>query len=229
MNYCTRFFAVAFLSMITVWASCTKKGDNTKLQDENEPVSEFMPTTPGSWWMYASNEGDVTIRRATGRDSVKEDRTYSYFETTDTVSAYVTPEYFGKNGDLYIMLIDVDGSQENYYTVVVQKENAEVGNTWSNTGSITYAGNKFNLLTEGEVVSTGGTLTINGKTYTDVVEIKNKLKAKHVLMPNYVSCGTAVMWFSKGVGIVKTIFDISIMDVYKRKYTDSLLDYHIEK
>ncbi len=208
-------------------AAC-KKGDNEKLGGDNVPITGFMSTKPGSYWTYGSNEGSVTIRRATGLDSIKEGRTYSYFETTDTTSHYITPEYFGKNGDLYVMLIDMNGKQEDYFTVVVQKDSAQVGDNWSNTGSITYGGMKFNLLTEGEVVSVGGTLTINGNTFKEVVEIRNKLKGKPVTLPAYVDCGTATMWFAKGIGIIKSDFNISIAGAYKRQYRDSLIDYHIE-
>ncbi len=152
-----------------------KKGDNQKLDGDNDPVSDFMSTKDGSWWMYGSNEGTITIRRATGRDSVMLGRVYNYYEMTDTTaqSQYVTPEYFGKNQDNFLMLVDMDlnGNKQNYLNVVVQKDNPQVGTTWSNTGSLSYGGMPFDLLTEGEIKATGGTMVLNGTTYTDVTEI----------------------------------------------------------
>lgn len=219
--------AILVLACPVLLFSC-KKGDNEKLAEDNDPVTGYMSTKAGSWWMYGSNDGTITRRVATGIDSAKLDRTYNYYETTDTLSQHVTPEYFGKNNDLFLMLIDLDGSETSYMNVVVQKDNAQVGDTWSNTGDITYSGMKFDLLAEGEVMATGGSMSINGHDYTDVVEIRNKLKAKPFLAPTYVNCGTVRMWFRKGVGILKADYDISISSFFSKQYTDSLIDYHLE-
>ncbi len=222
----TLIYTATVFTLFGLAASC-KKGDNTKLDDHNEPVSEFMSTKEGSWWTYGSNEGTVTTRRATGRDSLKLERIYNYYETTDTSSKFVTPEYFAKNQDLYIMLVDMDGSQSKYINVVVQKDSAQVGDTWTNTGTVNYSGLPVQVLIEGTVTETDGNMTINGNNFTDVVTISNKLKAKVIAMPTYVNCGTVTMSFKKGVGIIKSDFDINILSYYSRRYTDSLLQYHI--
>jgi len=222
-------YAIVVAALLAGMVSC-KKGDNEKLENENTPVAGFMSARQGSWWLYASNENTVVRRVATGRDSVKMGLSYNYYEATDTTSQYVTPEYFARNGDKFLMLVDLDGSQTNYMNVVVHKDNPQLGDTWSNTGSISYSGMSFDLLAEGEITGVQGTLTINGHTYTDVVEITNTLKAKPQIPPTpvYVNCGTARMWFQKGIGLIKSEFDISIASFYSRHYTDSLLDYHIE-
>lgn len=226
-KYILYFVALVALPCITLTAC--KKGDNEKLDGDNDPISDFMSTKEGSWWMYGSNEGTVTIRRATGKDSTMLERVYNYYETTDTASQYVNPEYFGKNQDKFLMLVDMDlnGNKQNYINVVVQKDNPTVGDSWSNTGSLTYAGMPFDLLTEGEIKSIGGTMVLNGATYTEVTEIENQLKFKPKLHPVYAKCGTARMWFAKGIGIIKSDFDISIGSLYSRQYTDSLLSYHL--
>lgn len=226
-KYILHFTALSVFACTSLIAC--KKGDNQKLDGDNDPVSDFMSTKAESWWMYGSNEGTVTIRRATGKDSTMLGRIYNYYETTDTTSQYVTPEYFGKNQDKFLMLVDMDlnGNRQNYMNVVVQKDNPQVDDSWSNTGSLSYGGMPFDLLTEGKVKSTGGTMTMNGITYTEVTQIENALKFKPKLTPIYVKCGTATMWFAKGIGIIRSDFDISIGSLYSRKYNDSLLSYHI--
>lgn len=232
MNHITK---AAILVMATgiVFFSC-KKGDNQKLLGENEPVTGIMSTKSGSWWLYGSNEAIVTRRVATGRDSFKLERTYDYYETTDTTTGHITPEYFGKNGDNYIMLVDLDGSETEYINVIVQKENPKAGDKWSNTADKKFSGIPFKILTEGKIVSTGGTMVINDNTFTDVTEVENALKVKLAPEPDfkYTDCGKIRMWFAKGVGIVKSDFDISIklafVKAYSRHYTDSLVAYHIE-
>lgn len=221
--------AVALVVILSgIFYSC-KKGANEKLEENNDPVSGYMSTKAGSWWLYGANDGTITRRRATGIDSVMLGRVYNYYETTDTVSLHVTPEYFGKNSDKFLMLVDLDGNQSNYMNVVVQKDSSQVGDSWSNTGDISYSGMKFDLLAEGEVVSINGTMSINGHTYTNVVEVNNVLKAKPILFPTYTNCGTVRMWFQKGIGILKADYDISISSFFSKQYTDSLLDYHIEE
>src|SRR5690606_6614623 len=206
----------------------TKPGDNEKLKDENEPVGDFLPSSEGSYWLYASNEGNVNRRVATGRDSVYNGKSYDYFENTDTTTEFVTPEYFGKNGEFYLMLLDLDGSQQNYLDLIVMKDNPKVGDEWTNTGSINYSGLGFDLKTEGEILSVGGTEVINGVTYTDVITTKNVLKGKPAATPSYINCGSVQMSFVKGIGVIKTTIDIEILSFYNRYYSDSLLEYQIE-
>lgn len=226
MKFSPKLWLLA-LSVCT-WISC-KKGDNEKLNDANDTVSDFMPVKAGCWWLYGSTDGSITRRVATGIDSMKLGRLYNYYENTDTMTQYFKPEYFGKNGSLFLMLVDLDGSATNYMNVVVMKDNPQVGETWTNTGDISYAGMSFDLKADGEVTGTGQTMTIGDHTYTDVVEINNKLKAKPALNPLYIDCGTAKAWFKKGVGIIKAKYDVHISSFYSIQYTDSLLNYHIEE
>lgn len=224
MNSITKIMAVAAVTSVVLF-SC-KKGDNEKLDENNTPVTDYMSTKQGSWWLYGSNDGTVTRRVATGRDSLKEGKMYNYYENTDTATQYFKAEYFGKNGDKFLTLADLDGSGTYYMAVVVHKDNAALGDTWENTGSITYGGMAFSLLAEGEVTGVGQTMTINGHTYTDVVVVNNKLKAKPSISPLYTNCGTAKAWFKKGVGIIKADYDIHLSTFFNKQYTDSLLDYH---
>jgi hypothetical protein len=224
MNSITKLLAVAAATSVVLF-SC-KKGDNEKLEENNTPVTDYMSTKQGSWWLYGSNDGTVTRRVATGRDSLKEGKMYNYYENTDTATQYFKAEYFGKNGDKFLTLADLDGTGTYYMTVVVHKDNAVLGDTWENTGSITYQGMSFSLLAEGEVTGVNQTMTINGHTYTDVVEVNNKLKAKPSISPAYTNCGTAKAWFKKGVGIIKADYDIHILTFVNKQYTDSLLDYY---
>lgn len=210
-------------------SSCKKKvGDNDKIVKPNDKVTDYMSTKSGSWWLYASRDGFVVKRNATGLDSMVMGFKYDYYLTVDTNSQAETPEFFAKNEDKYTMLIDMDGTQSNYIMGIVQKDSTFVGDSWTNTKSMTYSGIPVDLLIEGEVKAINQTLTINGNTFTNVTEVRNTLKAKTVITP-YINCGYVNMWFSKGVGVIKTDFNINIMSgAYTKKHTDSLIQYHIE-
>ncbi|XZF13711.1 hypothetical protein ACTHGU_18170 [Chitinophagaceae bacterium MMS25-I14] len=210
------------------FTACRKKvGDNVNLNPSNQTANDYMPTTAGSWWLYGAVDGTVIKRHATGKDSVKNGLLFSYYESVDTNSGYITPEYFGKNGDMYDMLIDLDGGQTNYMTIIVQRDSLYTGQSWDNTGSISYSGINFDLLAESHVVSLNGTYASNGKTYNNVVFITNNLKAKPSIAPLYSNCGTIDMWFVKGVGIVKEKMNVSIAGQFSKYYEDSLLDYSV--
>ena len=208
-------------------AACKKKGDNQNLEDTNTPVSDYMSTKAGSWWLYSTDDGHYVKRVATGKDSLKMDLVFNYYEATDSSTGHVTPEYFGKNGDKYLMLIDIDGNETNYLQAIIQKDNAQVGDTWTNTASVSYSGISFDLLTEGEVISVNGTLMLNGHLYSQVTEVKNTLKGKLSSTPVYTNCGTVTMWFVKGIGVLRSNFDINILSFYQKHYEHSLVDYHI--
>jgi len=225
MKYFTLFLTAGML----LFAASCKKGDNHKLDPDDQVPVDYMSTQPGSWWLYASNEDDVVYRRmATGLDSVKDGFTYNYYESYDTVYQRTTPEYFGKNGDKFLMLIDLFDDQQQYVTVVLSKDDPVVGDNWINTESFTYSGIALAAKFECEVVATGLSMTINGKHYNNIVQLKNELKARPSISPIFANCGTVMIWYSKGIGIIKRNFDINILSLYKRQYTDSLIDYHIE-
>ncbi|MFT4062605.1 MAG: hypothetical protein QM642_09650 [Edaphocola sp.] len=229
MNMKKLTFLAASAATLLFAAACTKDGDNKNLDDDNDSVEDYMSTTAGSWWLYGSTDGSITRRVATGKDSLKLNREYNYYENTDTVTLYFKPEYFAKNGSYFLTLVDLDGSATNYMEVIVSKDSAVQGDEFTNTGDITYSGVPIDLKAEGTVTATGLTMTIGSHTYTDVMQITNALKAKLSVSPIWTDCGTTTAWFKRGVGIIKTNYDVHILTFFNQNYTDSLLDYHIEE
>lgn len=222
----TMFFAICLLLF-----SCKKKdGENKHLNNDNKRPFDIMSTKAGSWWLYKADDGSVFYRYATGTDSLVEGLTYDYFYRVDTTSVMKEhiPEYFGKNDDKYISLIDLDGSQKSYITYVVLKDYWHKGQSWTNTENRKIQGWNLNLYIESEVMSISDTLTLNGKVYDSVILVHNDLKAKSVVMPAYIKCGTLDVWFKKGVGILQEKGDINVIGLLKKNYSDYLLDYHIE-
>lgn len=214
------------LTCLLFFTQCKKDGINQHLDPSKQTANDYMSTKAGSWWLYGTADGKVYKRQSTGKDTTKNGLAFSYYESIDTNSKYITPEYFGKNGNFYVTLFDLDGAQTDYMTVVIMQDSAVTGSSWSNTE--TYKGN-FDLLVESDVVSAGGTLVVNGKTYTDVSQVYSHLKAKPKAVPTYIDCGTINVWFSKGVGLLKQDVNISIFGAYNLQHKDSLMNYHIEQ
>lgn len=209
------------------FSACKKvEGDNKNLDDDNLSIEEFMSVNPGSHWEYKSNEGEHFIRVPKGTKQVVNDREWDYYESTEQSTMWVTPEYFAKNGDKLLMLLDLDGSQENYLEVIAYKENPVVGETFTNTHELKFGIMNIHALIESSIYQTNATFEYQGDMLEDVTIIKNKLKAKTGVMP-YIDCGDAFLYFKEGIGILKMDIDLSIMSFYEREYEDELIDYHI--
>lgn len=213
--------------------SCKKKtGENEKLDpNKHATVAEYMSTKPGSYWIYKSNEGNIHKRTATGLQETVNNKLYDLYITVDTTSAMKEEikTYFAKNENRYLTLIDIDGKQENYVEAIVYKDDAKVDDEWLNTGKVKISGFNLDVEIYSEVIDINATKEINGVVYDSVFVTKNKLKARQVpLVPSFVNVGTVEMWFKKGVGILGSDFDISVMSFYTRKYNDGIVTYHIE-
>ena len=81
---------------------------------------------------------------------------------------------------------------------------------------------------ESKVTGVYETRTIGNTTYDSVFVTKSTFEGKTALIPTWVPCGTIEMWFKKGVGVIKTNFNISILSFISKKTVVELIDYHIE-
>lgn len=222
---------VALLLSCTFFYACKKDGDNQNLNDKDTKAYDFMSTKKGSWWLYKADDGSVFYRYATGKDSTVAGLTFSYYYRIDTTSVMKeqTPEYFGKNKDFYITLIDLDGKQKDYITFIILKDNWHVGQKWDNAERKKISGFNVDMYIESEVKSVNDVLEYEGKTYDSVIHVHSNLKAKLVVSPAYTKCGTLEVWFRKGTGIIREKGDIDVMSgLVKKNYGDYLVDYHIE-
>ncbi|MES2478253.1 MAG: hypothetical protein V4561_04155 [Bacteroidota bacterium] len=221
--------------LLLCFCACKKKdGENQNLDRKNRQPFDIMSTKAGSWWLYKADDGAVFYRYATGKDSLVAGLYYDYFYRVDTTSVMKEqiPEYFGKNDSKYLSLIDVDSKQKDYITYVILKDGAYTGQTWQNTEDKKIQGWNLNMLIESQVINANEVLIVNGKVYENVIHVYNNLKAKSVVMPAYVSCGSLEVWFKKGVGIIKDKGNIDVapagVSLVKKDYGDELLEYHIE-
>lgn len=224
---------IVLLALALGAGSCTKKnGENQGLMAEDQRPYDLNSTKSGSTWIYGSKDGTIFTRYATGRDTTMNGLQYDYFYRIDSSSKYQTPEFFGKNKDRYLTLIDLDGSMNTYITFVFLKDNPVKGLGWKNTESKKIQGFNVDMLIESSVVSTDRTLVHNGHVFNNVIEVSSQLKAKLKLSPGYTDCGDLRVWFAKDVGIIKEIGDLTIrvagITMLKKEYDDSLISYHIE-
>lgn len=221
------YFLGAGILLSLALGSCKKKeGDNQHLDDDNITIEDFMSTNPNSFWEYQSNEGEHFIRKPLGTTAIMNEREWDYYESTEQNTGWITKEYFAQNGEYYVMLLDLDGSQTEYVEMIVHKEDANIGDLFTNSGTVSYSGFNIHIFIEGEVIETDLTYDLNGETIEGVTVIKNNFKAKTGILP-YVDCGDGELYFKEGLGILKMDIDLDIMSFYTRTYKDELIDYFI--
>lgn len=216
--------------LFCLFPSCRKKGDNEDLNPgDNQTHATLIPTDSGSWWLLKGSDSTTSKLTSTGRDTFISGGNYAYFEMEDTILKTITPKFYAKNGGYYLNLIDITEGDGQYVPVIICTLEPKVGDTWTNTGQVTYNGILVDLKMEGEVISISKQLTFNGKVYKDVIETRNKLKAKPHITPTWINCGQITMNIKEGVGVVQQDLDIHILSFFQKQVSDYLLDYHIQK
>lgn len=228
----TRLFTCVLLGLLG-FSSCKKEeGENQDLDPKNQKKYDLMTNKPGSWWLYGGSDSTVTILSATGRDSTIGDLFFSYYERVDTTSLMkkTMPDFFGKNTNRYITLLDLDGTYTNWVTIIFYKDEVPIGEVWTNTDKLNYMGLTFDIKTESRILERGGTMELAGRTYTEVLKMHHDFFGRvNVGLPSdFSNIGYMDVWFVKGLGIIKKDLNISIAGNFSKVYRDSLLNYHLE-
>lgn len=204
--------------------SCKKEGINHNLNAGDQDSVDFMSTKAGTYWKYGSRDGVQYTRYARGHDTIKNGKQFSYYERSDSGGNFI-PEYFGKNGSLYITLIDLDGSKSRYLDYVFWKDSSRLNEQWTNIGEVndpTFG--KIAVQIESKEVENNQTLSWNGKTFRNVVHVHSDGKVTALNL----KVATFDFWFVKGLGIVRQETNVDIPGLYSINHTDSLIEWNIQ-
>lgn len=223
-----QLFSFIFLGIFFLFSSCEKKGDNEKLTGKNQTADQLIPTDSGSWWLIKASDNTISITTATGRDTFIEGNTYDYFEMKDTATGDITPYFYAKNGNYYLTLINLLEDSNKYIPAIICTVDEKSGDTWENTSQMQYSGMTIDIKTDGKVLSTTESLTLNGHTYQNVIKTNNNLKAKLHATPVWLDCGSFTMYFAPGIGVLKQDLNLSILGFFQKQISNYVLDYHIE-
>jgi len=157
--------------------------------------SDYWPVYPGSYWTYETNSGKTIISRADS--SYKLD----YFQYTGYNNSCV------KSDTVYVPVVDANkiygyrvrnpvscnGPLEPVFTMYLP-DNPVVGGKWSYQPSPKYTA-VFNY-----EITKDTTLTINGRTYQDVLEVVEDLNGLRRTRRYYARNVGLVLWQSFVVG-----------------------------
>ncbi len=158
-----RLFIISALVSLVLFSCNKDKNDDPKPQGTPEYGGTYWPTKVGNEWCYT---GDLTYcTKITKNTYTTNGKTYAVLETTQggtTSTGYLRVKdgvYYQINPQAY------GGSDEE---IIMLKENASIGETWSFT--ISPNANSDNIYTfemQGQV----GPQTVGSDTYNDVIAV----------------------------------------------------------
>jgi hypothetical protein len=223
MNKLILAFAL-FMSVILV--SCQQEVDPDLITTPNNPnngntADSYQPLTAGSFWKYKdSASGGLSTLTATSVSKIINGRTFTGVlaanaASTDSVwMASPKPDYF----------YQVKGFSPNTgapYNLLFHylNDTAAVGYEWEYPAG---QGNGFAATIHTTIEEKGLTVTIAGKTYTNVIHTSMELSYDITGM-----VGVYDFYVAKGVGIIRIRFEMDTFGFTTTTCSD-LIDYHIQ-
>lgn len=169
--------SILILAIATLFfASCGKKGDNS-----NPPATtdSYINTNAGSTWNYHEDDSstatpkssDYSITSTSGDSTIgsKKYHVYSY--------SYGGSQYLNLTGNDYYQFASIPGSNGTTVERLYLKDNANKGDTWSQTFSITIANIPIPVTITNTIAEKGISRTVNGVNYTNVIHVYSSLSA----------------------------------------------------
>jgi hypothetical protein len=183
----------------------------------------YQPLTTGSWWKYKDS--------TTGSFS-----TLTMLSSTRTMNGILYTDVKAESGS------QVDSAHEasprpNYYfnvkgfspntgapydlTFHYLNDTASVGSSWDYTGG---QGNGFTALMHTTVIEKNISVTIEGKTYTNVIHTQTELS--YDLLGTVMDFATYDYYFAKGIGTIRIRAELDAFGT-TLSTCSNLLDYHL--
>jgi hypothetical protein len=148
-------------------------------------MSTYYPLKTGNSWTYKTNDGSEFTNSIVSEENVTLGITNSTVAHTTVVK---------KEGNIFFT--------DSYETGNLQpflKDDAAVGDTWE----IKYKANTIDSVLTVEIKSVGGSKEVEGKTYTDVMEMEGNMS--FIVNGAAYSANTRYSWYyAKDVGLILT-------------------------
>jgi len=201
-----RLLTVALL--IAAISSCKKNTNSVT------PNTSFCPVTVGSTWTYLMSSSDGKFNDSvftfTATDSTKiiGNKTYNIFNSSvGDVYYSITDSGFYRTGSLLSTLLGLP--QLATFEELYLKPNAVADSTtWGSNFVITYAGSPIPVTITYTIPSIGKTMTVLGKTYTNVVDVHLSSSASYNGLQ--ITPATGDFYYAQGVGLISvdaTVFN----------------------
>lgn len=154
-------------------------------------MSTYYPLKTGNSWTYGNNDGSTFVNK------VEREENGVFFMSNSTVA---TLSQVKKEGDVFYTDSYEAGNMQPFL-----KENVAVGDKWE----IKYLANTINSILSIEIKSVGGTKEVEGKSYSDVMEMEGVMSFN--VNGNIINAGTKYNWFyAKDIGLIQTTSTLGV-------------------
>ena len=148
-------------------------------------MSTYYPLATSNFWTYRSNDG------STFTNKVESEENGIYKMSNSTVANQTQVK---KDGNVFYTDSYEAGNMQPFL-----KDDASTGDKWD----IKYKANTIDSVLSITVVNTGLTKEVEGKSYSDVMEMEGTMS--FIVNGNAFNAGTKYNWFyAKGVGLILT-------------------------
>lgn len=183
-----RSLLITFAASIFIFGKCKK---------EDVVIPDYQPLTVGSHWTYTSSGGSFTLT-VTSKDTVAQGRTYKVLSNSNGSN-----QYQAKNGTEYYRFATFQGILPNGVEELYLKADQNVNGTWQLNIPLVVSGVTLNITSKYSVVEKGISKQVQGKTYTDVVHIRQDLTSA------FGNNGGGDHYYAKGIGLISSSLAIT--------------------
>ena len=148
-------------------------------------MSTYYPLKAGNSWTYKTNDGSEFTNKI-------ESETDGSFSMSNSTVSHLTQ--VKKDGSTFYTDSYEAGNMQPFL-----KDDAVAGDAWE----IKYKANTIDSVLNVVVNSAGGTKEVEGKSYTDVMEMEGMMS--FIVNGNVINAGTKYQWYyAKGIGLILT-------------------------
>ncbi|MEP7255457.1 MAG: hypothetical protein ABI666_06750 [Ferruginibacter sp.] len=177
-------------------------------------AGDYFPITANSWWSYNSTAvaaPDSLYKKAETNSTIASNTYRRFYIGLQPVVTPYDSTFFRKSGQDVLEYVRVDTFIGQVMTVpqfsdlVLLKQDVQAGTTWqspifSGTNGL---GQPLKIVYRFQIETVGGTLVVNGKTYTDVIKVVWGGYSNVNNFGGYPQSFAAESYYAKGVGLIK--------------------------
>lgn len=211
----------ALLGAILTLFSCSKSGDTIVTADA------YMSLTANSTWNYRTTDNVASTTNnytttSTNRDSVINGNSYHVFTNSSTGGS----EYYRIAGNgYYTYRVLTLGTISQALEALYLKDNVAVGSTWNQTVNLTVPGIPLPVpvTTTYTIAATGGTRTVNGTAYSNVIQVTTAITSSLIPAANLTT--NIQSYYAPRVGLIENtnVVNLNYMGVVQNSDTKTIL------
>ena len=212
-----------FAFVIVAFASCQKEvddifGNGGSGGGGGSNTSDYQPVSANSEWDYMSTTSGSSHTVALGTDTMINGLRYYKFNTTS--GGATERGYISKVNGIYRTYGNFDPVGQ--VVELIYLKDSPIGTNWTNTISV----NGFSNYHKYTVSKRDIQHTVNGKSYSTVIELNYDFSVDNPLGGGVISIGGGKYYYAKGVGLIEAYFGFDFLGVTSTD-TTRLVNYTI--